>query len=185
MKQSDIQWFEHIKKDDYDYYNQLFMHYYPKLCAFVDNIIDNKTDTEDIVQELFVKLWTYRREIEFQTTVSGYLYQTAKNMAFNFIRDESKRRTLLEKKWEEDLLLNESYENEDNEYEDALEDCVDQLPDRCKEILLMHRVDGYKQKEIAEKLALSIQTIKNQILNSMHRLKNCLEQKGIIIKDCA
>ncbi|MDR0836386.1 MAG: RNA polymerase sigma-70 factor [Tannerella sp.] len=185
MEQPDIQWIEKLKNDDYTCYNQLFMYYYPKLCEFVNNIVDNGDDAEDIVQELFIKLWDNRKKILFQTTVSGYLYRTAKNMALNFIRDESNRRTILEKKWEEDRFLDESsYEDEDNEYENALEDCVEQLPTRCKEILMMHRVDGYKQKEIAEKLNISIQTIKNQIGNSLQRLRNCLQQKGIITKNC-
>jgi RNA polymerase sigma-70 factor (ECF subfamily) len=178
MKQPNIQWIENFKNDDYAYYNQLFACFYPKLCLFVDNIVDNRDDAEDIVQELFIKLWTNRRKIEFETSVSGYLYQTAKNMALNFIRDESNRRTLLEKKWEEDIFFNE-ISPKDNEYEDALEDCIERLSARSKEILLLHRVDGYKQKEIAEQLNLSVQTIKNQIWGSLQRLRNCLKLKGI------
>jgi RNA polymerase sigma-70 factor (ECF subfamily) len=141
-------------------------------------MIDDRYATEDIVQELFIKLWTNRKQLDLQTNVSGYLFQMAKNMSFNFTRDETNRRNILKSKCEDDLYLS-ALPPEDYEYQEVLEDCIRQLPPRCKEILLMHRVDGYKQKEIAEKLNISVQTIKNQIGLSLQRLKNCLELKGI------
>ncbi|MDR3219710.1 MAG: RNA polymerase sigma-70 factor [Dysgonamonadaceae bacterium] len=175
--QSDSQWIKNIKEDDYTSYNQLFMYYYPKLCVFVNSIINDRYDTEDIVQDLFVKLWTNRKEIDLQTNISAYLFRTAKNKAINFIRDEANRKILLEKIGTEDeSYLDGNFPDED-EYDEALLDCIRQLPPRCKEILLMHRVDGYKQKEIAEKLNISLQTIKNQTGAALRRLKNCLELK--------
>jgi RNA polymerase sigma-70 factor (ECF subfamily) len=177
-KPVDMLWMENIKNDDYASYNQLFMRYYPILCLFVNRMLHDRHAAEDIVQELFIKLWTNRRKIHLQTTVSGYLYQTAKNMSLNFLRDEANRRTLLENKWEDELYLLR-LPPEDHIYRESLEDCIRQLPTRCKEILLMNRVDGYKQKEIAEKLNISLQTVKNQIGTALQRLRNCLELKGI------
>jgi RNA polymerase sigma-70 factor (ECF subfamily) len=178
MNPAELQWMENIRADDYTSYNQLFMRYYPKLCLFVDNLIGDRDSAEDIVQELFIKLWTNRKTIELQTTLSGYLFQTAKNMAFNFVRDETNRRTILKKIGEDDARLNEN-PSESSDFSEELEDCISRLPARCKEILLMHHVAGYKQKEIAGELGISVQTIKNQIYISLHRLRDCLRLKGI------
>jgi RNA polymerase sigma-70 factor (ECF subfamily) len=81
-------------------------------------------------------------------------------------------------------LADRDLPNEDgSEYEEigiALDDCIDKLPARSKETLLMHRMEGMKQKDIAEKLNISVQTIKNQIWTSMQRLKDCLETKEAV-----
>ena len=61
----------------------------------------------------------------------------------------------------------------------ALYDCIDHLPDRSREVLLLHRVKGLKQKEISEKLSISVKTIKNQIWMSLQKLKECLEMKEV------
>ena len=61
----------------------------------------------------------------------------------------------------------------------ALYDCIDHLPDRSREVLLLHRVKGLKQKEISEKLSISVKTIKNLIWMSLQKLKECLEMKEV------
>ena len=81
------------------------------------------------------------------------------------------------------LMLAEAY-NEDNQLETeefriALYDCIDHLPDRSREVLLLHRVKGLKQKEISEKLSISVKTIKNLIWMSLQKLKECLEMKEV------
>ena len=81
----------------------------------------------------------------------------------------------------QDLLLL-SYEDnqlETEEFRIALYDCIDHLPGRSREVLLLHRVKGLKQKEISEKLSISVKTIKNQIWMSLQKLKECLEMKEV------
>ncbi|GHV54304.1 DNA-directed RNA polymerase sigma-70 factor [Bacteroidia bacterium] len=179
MNLKELQWMENIKADDYESYNQLFRLYYPKLCLFVNKLINDNDSAEDIVQELFIKIWTNRKSIEIQTTASGYLFQTAKNMALNFIRDEANRTAILEKMRKEDSSLHDSL-LADNGFSEELEDCIYRLPARCQEVLSMYHVAGYKQKEISEKLNISVQTIKNQLYNSLQRLRACLKLKGIM-----
>ncbi len=178
-KYSDCQLFENIVRNDYASYNHIFLRYYSRLCLFVTSITNSVEDSEDIVQELFIKLWANRGKIEIRDTVAGYLFQAAKNMAINHIRSETSRKVAIGK-LQQDYLFTDIDDVEYEEFDMALQDCVDQLPARNKEILLMHRMQGYKQKEIAEKLQISVQTIKNQIGISLQRLKKCLEIKGLL-----
>lgn len=167
-----------INKDDYISYNKLFIRYYGRLCQYVYSLLMDKNDAEDIVQELFLNLWKNRKKIEIKENVTRYLYRMAKNMSLNFIRSQEK----IERLTENQNLPHLSYENNQLEIEEfriALYDCIDQLPKRNKEILLLHRVKGLKQKEISEKLSISIKTIKNQIWISLQKLKNCLDKKNI------
>ena len=178
MKMTDKQLIISIKKDDYASYNHLFVTYYTKLCMYVNEIINNASDTEDIVQELFVKLWANRKKLEIQSSLSGYLFKTAKNMALNYIRNENNRKVIIDKlelQWE----FTTEKTLEDTEFINALKKCIEELPERCKNVLVLQHLDGYKQKEIADKLNITVKTVKNQMWIGMQRLKICLGSKGV------
>ena len=184
-----------IRKDDYVSYNKLFDRYYGRLCQYVYSLLMDRNDAEDVVQELFLNLWKNRGRIEIKENVSGYLYRMAKHLALNFIRSKVQTGSLSEK---QDLLLLSYvdygmfifysllftifffvYSIESEEFRIALYDCIDHLPGRSREVLLLHRVKGLKQKEISEKLSISVKTIKNQIWMSLQKLKECLEMKEV------
>ena len=167
-----------IGNNDYISYNKLFDRYYGRLCQYVYSLLMDRNDAEDVVQELFLNLWKNRGRIEIKENVSGYLYRMAKHLALNFIRSKVQTGSLSEN---QDLLLL-SYEDnqlESEEFRIALYDCIDHLPDRSREVLLLHRVKGLKQKEISEKLSISVKTIKNLIWMSLQKLKECLEMKEV------
>ena len=175
---TDIQLIENIRQGDYVSYNNLFIRYYNRLCLYVSHITNKNDDSEDVVQELFIKLWTNHKKIDIQSTVSGYLFQMARNMALNHVRCETNRKKAIGRipiEPEQEEIDGLEYE----EFSTALNDCLRQLPERSREVLLMHRMYGLKQKEISEKLNITVQTIKNQIWASMQRLKLCLENKSL------
>ena len=167
-----------IRNDDYAAYHKLFVRYYNRLCCYVYHVLENKEDAEDVVQELFLTLWSNRSKIVTGENVSGYLYKMAKNQALNHIRKQTNYKTTLENR-EKQLSYYEENALETEEFRMILYGCINQLPDRCKEVLLLHRVKGMKQKEIADMLSISVKTIKNQIWASLQRLKRCLETKGL------
>ncbi len=167
-----------IGNDDYTSYNKLFVRYYSRLCCYVYRLLGEKEDAEDVVQDLFFTLWKNRKKIAIGENVSGYLYKMARNLALNHIRTQTNYKTVLENR-EEQLSYYEENPLETEEFRMALYDCINLLPGRCKEVLLLHRVKGLKQKEIADQLSISVKTIKNQIWASLQRLKKCLEVKGI------
>lgn len=163
--------------DDYQYFNHLFFTYYAALCSYVDTIIGDSASSEDIVQNLFVNFWSNRNSIIIHKNIQHYLFKAAKNAAFNYLRSEKNRKKVIE-----NLLFNDSSEIEEylveEEFLQKLEECINQLPERAKEVFLLSRFEELKQKEIAEKLNISVKTIKNQIWKSLKYLKSCLESKG-------
>lgn len=167
-----------IGNDDYTSYNRLFVRYYSRLCCYVYRLLGEKEDAEDVVQELFLTLWNNRKKIAIVENVSGYLYKMARNLALNHICTQTNYKTILDNQ-EEQLPYYEENSLETEEFRMALYDCINLLPGRCKEVLLLHRIKGLKQKEIADQLSISVKTIKNQIWASLQRLKKCLEVKGI------
>lgn len=167
-----------IGRDDYISYNKLFGRYYGRLCQYVYGLLMNKDDAEDIVQDLFLSLWKNRAKIEIRENVNGYLYRMAKHLALNYLRSKAHVDSFI--RGEEQVELSyEDTELETKEFRIALYACINELPGRCKEILLLHRIQGLKQKEISEKLDISVKTIKNQIWLALQKLRRCLEMKGI------
>ena len=153
-----------------------FQWMYRPLCLYALNITESYEDSEDIVQELFLNIWKNRERIEIKENVGGYLYKMAKHLALNHLRSKVYFNNLSET---QDQLSYEDDRVESEEFRIALYSCIDHLPGRCKEVLLLHRIKGLKQKEISEKLDVSIKTIKNQIWISLQKLRRCLELKGI------
>jgi len=164
-----------IKRNDYSSYNQLFMRYYSRLCAFVFGITQNSSASEDVVQELFIRLWINRTKLEINESVSGYLYRSSKNAALNHLRAEKSRQKSVQ-----EIPFQESQTDdfiEQVEFSNALYQCIEQLPERSREVFKMSRFDGLKQQEISDQLGISVKTIKNQIWKSLQYLKACLELK--------
>lgn len=167
-----------IRENDYVSYNKLFERYYARLCQYVYGILQDKADSEDVVQELFLNLWNHRRKIVVKENVAGYLFRMAKNLALNHIRSTTNYQTLLDNQ----RRPSDYYEEtplESDEFRIALFDCINRLPHHAKQVLLLHRVEGLKQKEIAERLNITVKTVKNQIWVSLQKLRRCLEVKGV------
>ena len=75
-----------IHDDDYISYNKLFERYFKRLCQYVYSILLNKDDAEDVVQDLFLNLWKYRKRIEITGNASHYIFRMAKHLALNSTR---------------------------------------------------------------------------------------------------
>jgi RNA polymerase sigma-70 factor, ECF subfamily len=168
-----------IRLGDYGSFNRLFVRYYGRLCTYVEKITNNDSVSEDIVQELFIKLWTDREKIEVRENIAGYLFKSSKNAALNYLKSERNKNIALERT----LFDKPNTYDDESEYDEflsALEKCINQLPARSKQVFLLHRFDGLKQKEISEKLNISVQTIKNQIWKSLQFLKSCVELKEVL-----
>ncbi len=167
-----------VKQNDYQNFNHLFFKHYAPLCSYVAAIIDDPSASEDIVQNLFVKFWTDREKISVHSNIEHYLFRAAKNSALNHLRSETNRKKTMDKLAALGCF-NETGHNEREDFLQELEKCINQLPGRSKEVLLLNRFEGLKQKEIAEKLNISVQTIKNQIWKSLKYLKSCMETKNV------
>lgn len=165
-----------IKDGNYVCFNQLFVRYYSRLCLFVFRFSQNESVSEDVVQELFMKLWTNRQRLKIRENVAGYLYRASKNAVLNYLRAENTRKKTLQ-----NIPVQDGYTNEDLmeqvEFSAALHKCVEQLPERSREVFIKSRFDGLKQQEISDQLGISVKTIKNQIWKSLQYLKSCLELK--------
>lgn len=162
---------------DYTSFRIFFNSYYGRLCAYVFSIINDYAASEDIVQELFIRFWNDRDKIKVSENVTAYLFKASRNTALNYIRGKSNREKSHQNIIFQDIVIDRDF-LEEEEFISSLHACIETLPERSRQVFKMNRIDGLKQKEIAEQLGTSLKTIKNQLWKSLQYLKSCLESKG-------
>jgi len=179
MELNDKDLFLAVKNDSYVAFSQLFERFYRRLCLFVFRHTEDEDASQDVVQELFIKLWTNRHQIIIHDTVSAYLFRAARNASLNYLRSQKNKQHALEGMQPPEIQT----DSEDVEFENfliQLRECVDQLPERSRQVFVMNRFQELKLADISEKLNVSVKTIKNQLWKSLQYLRMCLQaQKKI------
>jgi RNA polymerase sigma-70 factor (ECF subfamily) len=174
---------ELIKKGDQKAFEFLFKNYYSDLCKYARNIVLNDATAEDMVMDVFVKIWEAETKLEITTSLSGYLYTSVHNHSLNYLTRKHKR--FIELSPETIEILNRLIPASDNsvlsdginmaELSQRIEKCIKLLPDECRNIFIMSRTDELPNKEIASRLGISENTVKVQIYRAMKKLKLLLK----------
>jgi len=172
-----------LKKGDMSAFDIIYKKYSRRLYGFVFRYVKQESDTEDIVQEVFIKIWKSREKIEVYSSFESYLFTIAHNATVNLLK---KRAT--EQKYVEHVKsvqsIDEAYELTDEihykELKHKLLGLLDELSPRQKEIFQLSREEGLSHKEIAEKLGISTNTVKNHLVTTLSFLKSKLDNRLII-----
>ncbi|MDR1881338.1 MAG: RNA polymerase sigma-70 factor [Prevotella sp.] len=172
-----IQMLHRLKQGDENAFEVIFRKYYAKIYHFVLNTLYDKTLAEDITQNVFLSVWEHREDIIPEKNFSTYLYTIAKNQVF---RETEKR--ILSSRYEDYILqtrLNEEdFSTEETIDADMLEETIlqliDQLPEARKRIFLLHFKEQLSNREIAEKLSISVENVEMQVRRSLIHIRKHL-----------
>lgn len=157
----------------------LFKKHYASLCRTVYKIVKDKDTSEDIVQEVFVKMWNKRKELEINVSVKAYLYRSAINTALNYI-GSAKKLNYLEDDYAH-LSSNNVQEYHDfKETENHVMKAIDRLPPACKAIFVLSRQEEMSYREIADTLNISIKTVENQMGKALKVLREQLKEYLVV-----
>lgn len=166
-----------FKNGDEDAFRRVFDFFHNRLYSFVFSITKSHYTAEEIIQEVFIKLWYKRETIEVSSSFDSFVFTITKNLTYNFLRDAAKRETLktdffyisdFEKRQTENAVLS-------NEYEDLLNDIVERLPKQKKSVFIMSRQEGKSNQEISSLLGISEKTVKNHLWKTLQIIKAQLE----------
>ena len=154
-------------------FSSIFNTYYASLCFFAERMILDKQEAEDIVEETFVKLWRLHANFETMQNIKAFLYITTKNACLNYIKQSDRTNkqqsdlqyTLAQ---QEDHVLNSLTKAEVLREVHA---AIESLPPQCRKIVRLSFLEGLKNQEIADRLNLSINTVKNQKMRAISLLK--------------
>ncbi len=144
-----------------------------KLYFFILRIVENSESAEDIVQDIFVKLWQDRAKLTQVDNLGAYLFRMAQNQAISGMRRMAHYTLIiaeLKKDIKESGVTVDDSLSEKQLY-DKLQDIIERLPPRQKAIYKMSREEGMKQDEIANRLGISISTIQNHMTAALSTIK--------------
>lgn len=147
---------------------ELFQEHFEHLVIVADHYVHSVSIAEDIVQDLFLKLWEKNR---LTNATRGFLYTCARNFAINYLRDSSSKMTLHE--LTSDVYILDDQEEELN-YMNRLEEvykAIESLPPQCKTVLKMIYFENKRYTEVAEELGVSVNTVKTHIYLAIKTLR--------------
>jgi RNA polymerase sigma-70 factor (ECF subfamily) len=159
----------------------VFRQWYPSLCHATYRIIKDKDKAEDIVQDVFVKMWENRKTIDITISIKSYLFRSCINTALNEASKQKKYTHVPA----EDELIKASQNTEDNMEREDLQHKIDEginlLPPACKSVFMLSRFEEMSYKEIAQTLDISIKTVENQMGKALKILREHLKDYLIIV----
>ncbi|MEM6378987.1 MAG: RNA polymerase sigma-70 factor [Bacteroidota bacterium] len=165
-----------IQQGDYKAFEQLFHRYYMPLCLHAKGLIRCEYRAEEIVSDVFIKVWKNRANIQITTKIRYYLYTGVRNQAVDYLRKQ-----IRERNYQGDL--NSDYQSNyhcpheiliGEEFEARVNEAIASLPPQGKRIFILSRDKGLKYREIAEQLKISIKTVETHMRRSLIHLRACL-----------
>jgi len=166
----------------YRRFQALFADYYSPLCNYALTFVKSAEVSEDIVQEVFTRIWESRREVILEDSARFYLFTAVRNNCITHLRKEKK--TGLVEWTDQEIVYEESPQpvkepDQEINYELLLQEGIDRLPPKCREIFVLSRLSNMKYKEIAESLGISIKTVENQLGKALKLMRLLFREKGI------
>ncbi len=175
-----------VNDGDYVAYRELFNSYYYPLCTYSMRVVVAREVAEEVVSDVFVKLWKNREQIEVHTSFEAYIYRSVRNQSLDYLKLKlhrvRKRETLESIQWNiayadhhtpvEEVLFNEFY--------DRVEGCISDLPRQCQLIFRMSREQGLRYREIAEELKISIKTVETQMGRALKVLRERVPENRLV-----
>ncbi len=172
-----------LRSGDMLAFDQVYEIYSHKLFSFVNKIIKEKKETEDIVQEVFLKIWESRENLDDHRLLNSYIFTIAYNSSISIIR-----KRLVDKKYMEhlkklsiiSLAPDVISEVEFNELNNLVHELIQNLPDRQKQVFLLHRENGMSYPEIAERLNISKNTVENHMVRALKYLRKNMDSTILV-----
>lgn len=170
--------FKQLKANDSNAFEILFKRHYANLCRRVNTMLNDEEASEDVVQQLFMKIWESRDTMVLPDSVAAYLFTAARNRALNYIKSRAR-------KSDNEVPLNNHHDELDHRTEENMDAkelqktlyaAIDSLPERRREVFVLSRFEGKSYKEIAEILNISVKTVEAQMGKSLSTLREFISK---------
>jgi RNA polymerase sigma-70 factor (ECF subfamily) len=167
---------EGLKQKDERAFEVLFKTHYEALVKFTYKYLNNAEEAEEIVQETFYNLWKKSSEIKIQTSIKSYLYQAVRNSSLNAIKHKQVQKKYIDHVEKNDTSLSTENHMELDELTAKINEAINQLPPKCKQVFELSRYEEKKYQEIADELGISIKTVENHMGKALSLLRKSLKE---------
>ena len=183
MALSDKEIWEKIKKSDTKSFELLFCRYHDQLCLYSYGLVADEAAAEEIVNDVFLKIWTKRNQIHINIGIKPYLFRCVFNACADYHNQNHDIKQSIN--IEIDQQINELVESNEEyifnflqseEVEKDVLNAIEQLPNQCKIIFCLSRFELLTYAEISERLNISVNTVKTQISRALDSLRKQLRK---------
>jgi RNA polymerase sigma-70 factor (ECF subfamily) len=183
MTVNDIVLCERLKGGDVEAYKQIYDKYHSRLYYYALRFLKMPELAEDVIHDVFLKLWEIREQLKPEYGIAGYLYKISRNQVFKLIKKiaaETELRAKVIRIIEEQATESEA-DLQWNEYAGLLGGAVEQLPPQCKKVFSLCRQEGKTYDEAAQILGISKHTVKEHMMAAMKSIKKYFRQNADIV----
>ena len=176
---------KHIKNGNKTVFEILFKTYYDPLCKSIQVFVKHRYIAEEIVQDTFLKLWEEKDNLYIETSWRAFLFRCVHNNCINYLKSNQIQQIHSEAvqdeiKYHAEIALRNFSETAldmmtSNELEAYLNSAIQNLPGQCREIFTLNRFEQLSYQEIAQKLNISINTVKTQMVRALDKLRAALK----------
>lgn len=170
---NDKQLFKEVSEGNERAFRIIYNRYYQRMYSFAGKVVKSPHVAEEIVQEVFIRLWEQRELLSEVKNPDNYVFIVIRNHTYNYLRAAANEQIRREKLWEalQQRAADESTSLEAEEAEQFLEKLLAKLSPQQRKIFRMSREDGFSHQQIAEELHLSKDTVKKHVANSLKIFK--------------
>ncbi|MFM9986032.1 MAG: RNA polymerase sigma-70 factor [Flavobacteriales bacterium] len=170
-----------LRANDQNAFEMIFRTWYSPLCNFANSFLKDKDESEEIVQNAFVAFWEKRSQIQIDTSLKSYLYRSIRNACLNAIKHEKVKRAHADHALSNSAFAEESDSTLSGELENRIEKAIATLPEQCRLVFKMSRIEELKYAEIAEQLGISIKTVENHMGKALRIMREELKDYLILL----
>lgn len=156
-------------------YKNVFDLHYEALYGYAFSILREETYTEDILQNIFIKLWQHRDTVKAET-VKAYLYTAVRNECLNYLKHKVVKAGYVQHQTAGDVATDNNIHTEQKELHEKIQYLVNQLPEKCATVFYMCRQLGLSYREVADALGISVKTVENQMSKALKFLRGGLTE---------
>lgn len=160
---------------------KLMMKYEERVFQFLLKLLNSRELAEEVAQDVFIKVWEKRETLRDIDSVAAWMYTVGRNQAFNVLKQIANRHVREESFSQESVMVVDGLEEIiTKEYQDRMRELVDQLPPKRREIFRLKIDYGLSNEEIANKLEISTNTVKNQLSKAYLYLRRFISEHAFI-----
>ncbi len=164
-----------VENGNIESFEKFFRFYYARLKKYAFHFLQNEEDANDLVQDVFIQIWTQRESIDIEKNTEAFLFTLVKNKCLNSLKkaiiEEKfiKQQTYLEseKLYHISFTKQKDFKNMEEQMQEELAKAMDLMPERCRTAFHLRWIEGRKQKEIADIMNISMTMVNKHLSKGM------------------
>ncbi len=183
MPDQDNELFKRICKKDHKAFEQLYKAHYKRLLVLAYRYVKNEDTAEEVVNDVLMRIWTEAPRLRIEHALKSYLSRSVINRSLNVIRQQN-RLEAWQEQYQAEIAGIDTPEDQAEVLEEQLvklESVLERLPSQCKKILIMSKFEKCRQQEIADRLNISVKTVKNQLTIGFDKIRRAISGEACVL----